>query len=334
MDIQHRAPEFRPNTEAPLPVLIDCDPGIDDAFALALALHHPRLNVVGVTTVAGNQTIEHVSRNALDLVSFFGRPDTPVCVGATAPLERKQITASSHGTDGLGGRQLPPSPRGFVGADGPGFIIRAIRQAHDAGDPLTIIAIGPLTNLATAAGRDPEIVSLVREVVIMGGGEHAGNMTPVAEFNFYADPEAAEQTLAAGWPIRLCGLPLTWQSAVPFEQAERLAALAGDMPEALSAWLKFYSRGETTPGADGPALHDAVAVAWAIDASIVESEPAFATCETKGFWTYGENVIDREGAYGKPANVTLGVTLDRDAFWNMLIGTVAAAGTAEEASRA
>lgn len=310
------------NVSPALPVIIDCDPGIDDAFALALALQHPALDVLGVTTVAGNQTIDHVSRNALDLVEFYGFPEVPVAIGEHGPLRRQQVTANSHGSDGLGGRTLPSATAAPVSHDAVQFMIDRIQELP-AGE-LTLIAIGPLTNLARLIERSPESISRVREVLIMGGGEHAGNMTPVAEFNFYADPDAAAIVLAADWPIRLFGLPLTWQSAVPAEVAARLAAMPGDVAAALSDWLGFYSAGEDTPDADGPSLHDAVVVAAAIDASLVRTEEVFATVETAGEWTYGENVIDRAGAYGKAANVQLGVTLDRDRFWTLMLDAVTA----------
>lgn len=307
-------------TPVPLPVIIDCDPGIDDAFALALALRHPALEVVGVTVVAGNRPIERTARNALDLVTFFGCPEVPVSIGEAQPLRREQISATSHGVDGLGGRHIPTTtvkPAAQAAID---FIVGGLEER--APGEVTIIAIGPLTNLARLIERAPHVVSRVREVILMGGGEHAGNVTPVAEFNFFADPEAAAAVLAAPWPIRLLGLPLTWQSAVPADKAHRLAAMSGDTASALSDWLDFYAKGETTPGADGPSLHDAVAVAAAIDPSLVVTERVFATVETAGEWTYGENVIDRSGAFGQAPNVEIGVALDRERFWQLLLDTI------------
>lgn len=300
------------------PVLIDCDPGIDDAFALALAIRSPELDIAGVTVVAGNQTLNHVARNAANLVSFFGRPDIAVVTGAERPLQRDQITANSHGVDGLGGRRLAPS----TNAPRPGGVDFLVDQilSHPTGT-LSVIAIGPLTNLALALQEQPSIATHVRQVIIMGGAGNAGNMTPVAEFNFFADPEAADVVLQAGWPIVLLPLNLTWQSAVTHTVAQRFAAAPGDRAQALNDWLHFYSEGEFTPGEDGPALHDAVAVAYAIDPHLVRTVPAFVAVETKGTWTYGESVIDTESSFGHPANVALGVELDRDKFWQLMLRT-------------
>lgn len=309
----------QPVSQVRHPVLIDCDPGIDDAFALALAIQSPELHLAGVTVVAGNQTLDRVARNAANLVSFFGRPDLPVLTGAERPLLRDQITASSHGVDGLGGRLLARSP--LAPRDGGvDFLIDQI-LAHPAGT-LSVIAIGPLTNLALALQKQPAIASHVRHVIIMGGADNAGNMTPVAEFNFFADPEAADIVLRGGWPIVLLPLNLTWQSAVTHDVARQFADAPHDRAQALNDWLHFYAEGEFTPGADGPALHDAVAVAYAVDADLVRTVPAFVAVETKGTWTYGESVVDTASCYGQPPNVALGVELNRDGFWRLMLRTL------------
>lgn len=308
----------------PTRVLIDCDPGIDDAFALLLALHHPALEVVGVTTVAGNRPLEIVTQNARDLLHFYGRSDVPLAVGEEFPIHREQVTASVHGTDGIGDHEIPASPVPAVEEHGVDFLIRSIRDeaARTESDGLTVIAVGPLTNLARALERDPEIASLVREVVIMGGGENAGNITPAAEFNFFADPEAAAAVLAGGWPIRLCGLPLTLQSAAHRSSMREIAEMPGSVAAALSDWLNFYSKGQTEVGDDGPPLHDAVAVAAVIDPTLVGCEPVYSTVQTEKTSAYGENVVDRSGSPALTANVQLGVSLDHERFWELLLSVV------------
>lgn len=305
------------DTPEPRTVLIDCDPGIDDAFALLLAVANPSINLVAVTTVAGNQTLDHVTRNALGLLSFFNAEHIPVAAGEAKPISHRQVTAQSHGETGLGGHQLPPGSARLSPVDGVTTIIDTLgtRPAKT----VTLVAIGPLTNLARAVERDPAIAERVAEVVIMGGANNAGNMSPVAEFNFYADPEAADIVMRAGWPITMLGLNLTWQSAVPAKIQRHIDASPGPIAEAFSEWLTFYSRGEHTPDEDGPSLHDACAVAYVIDPSLVDTVPAFVAVETEGTWTYGESVVDLDGKYGETDNVNYGMTLDRDRFWDLIL---------------
>lgn len=304
----------------PKPVLLDCDPGIDDAFAIFLALKSPEINLVGVTTVAGNQTLPTVSNNAQDLLAYFGSPQVPVAFGEARPLRRDPVVATSHGLTGLGGRTLPRVAGEPASRDGVGFLLDTV-FAHRPGE-LTIVAIGPLTNLARALERRPDVAQHVHEVVIMGGANNAGNMSPVAEFNFFADPDAAACVLNADWKIRLLDLTLTWQSAVPRSIAQRLASTADPIAQTFSAWLDFYSQGETTPGADGPSLHDPCAMAAVIDPSLISTVPAFVAVETQSPWTLGESVVDTTGYFGREPNVQLGTTLNREGFWRLLMGYI------------
>lgn len=298
-------------------ILIDCDPGIDDAVALLLAVANPRVDLVGVTTVAGNRPIEQVTLNALQLLTLYGAQDVTVAAGSTMPLAREPVFAESHGETGLGGFALPDPSTTASAQDGVSFLIDTV-MACEPGE-LTIIAIGPLTNLALAVQKEPAIAERVKRVVIMGGAALAGNMSPNAEFNFYADAEAAGIVLDAGWSVVLLGLNLTWQSAVPHQVLSAIADSDSKIARALEAWINFYAEGETTPDHDGPSLHDACAVAYVIDPTLVTTRDAFAAVSVSDPWTYGESVIDIDGHFKRPTNVQWGVTLDRERFWALVL---------------
>ncbi|HLC42143.1 MAG TPA: nucleoside hydrolase [Methylomirabilota bacterium] len=288
-----------------LPVLIDTDPGIDDALALIFALRSEELSVEAITTVAGNVPVELTTRNALRILTLLSIPGAlPVARGAPAPLTRSLVSASHvHGDDGLGnidrlrtpdGSPLYPEPTvELVPHDGAGLILETIRRWPDE---LTVIALGPLTNLAIALQRDPAIMRKVREVVIMGGAIAVpGNVSPVAEFNFYVDPEAAHRVLAAGLPIRLVPLDVTQQVILRRDRIERRMAGRRD-PVSRFVWamaragLEFAQKAE---GLDGLVLHDPLAVAVALDPSLMSARELFVDVETEGVLTRGMAVADR-----------------------------------------
>lgn len=301
-------------------IIIDCDPGIDDAIALMIAQANPACEILGVTTVSGNQSIDKVTSNALRLAEFFGIDDAPIARGAEAPLVRAAVHAASHGETGLGGWELPQAGRPVSETGAVDFLLETVR-AHPAGT-ITLVAVGPLTNVALALRADPTIASRLKRIVIMGGGLHAGNVTPNAEFNFYADAEAADEVLRSGADIVLLGLDLTWQSAVPRSITDEIATLTGPVARAVGAWLEFYAQLETTPGEDGPSIHDACAIAYVINPLLVATEAASVLVETEGRWTYGESVVDRRHRFGRDDNVQIGTVLDRDAFWRLVIDSL------------
>lgn len=298
-------------------ILIDCDPGIDDALALMLAIASPSLELVGVTTVAGNRPLDVVTDNALSLLEFFGAPTVPVAAGADRPLVREPVTAVSHGDSGLGGFELPKPTHAVLAEHGVDFLIRTIFES-DKGE-LTIVAIGPLTNLALALRREPAIAEHVKRVVIMGGAAGAGNMTPVAEFNFFADPDAAHEVLMGSWETIVFGLNLTWQSSTSAEVLTRIRAVEGEHARAVASWLSFYGLQESTPDEEGPSVHDACVIAWMIDPSLVTLTPARIDVETAGRLTYGESVVDFDSERSGAANTRWGTALDRERFWDLVV---------------
>jgi inosine-uridine nucleoside N-ribohydrolase len=288
-----------------LPVLIDTDPGIDDALALIFALRSEELSVKAITTVAGNVPVELTTRNAFRILTLLSIHDPlPVAQGASRPLTRSLVSAGHvHGEDGLGnidrlrapdGSPLYPEPTVKLAShDGPGLILQTIQRWPDE---LVVIALGPLTNLAIALERDPAIMRKVREIVIMGGAIGVpGNVSPVAEFNFYVDPEAAHRVLAAGLPIRLVPLDVTHQVILRRDLIERRIA-GRQEPVNRFVWamtragLEFAQKAE---GVDGLPLHDPLAVAVALDASLVTVSELFVDVETEGLLTRGMAVADR-----------------------------------------
>lgn len=296
-------------------ILIDCDPGIDDALAIALAAGAPELDVVGITTVAGNATLDKTTTNALQVCDYVGLHDVPVIAGSARPLVRELVVADGvHGESGLGGITLPQSrlrPDAGHAAD---FIAETVRSAPGE---ITLVAIGPLTNVAMAVRRDPEIVRLVRDFVIMGGAATVpGNITPAAEFNLGVDPEAAAIVFDAGWTTTMVGLDATLKARADAAAMERMRGYGPLSDDLLVPCLEFYI-GHTARGEEGPAVHDACAVAYVARPALLQCSSARVEVETAGRLTYGMTVTDFTApAAACNARVALGV--DAPALWSLV----------------
>lgn len=284
---------------AAMPVVLDVDTGVDDALALAFAVASPELDLVAVTTLAGNVDVTRTTANTLAVLDWLGAGDVPVHRGASRPLARPHVDAAFvHGTDGLGNAGLPPG-RGQEGADrGPAAMIR-LAQARPG--ELTLICVGPLTNLAIALNVEPRLPELLRGVVVMGGAYRVpGNVTPRAEFNIYVDPEAADQVFAAPFPrLTLVGLDLTEQVALP-RSAWAAAGRAEDPRRQLVS--RVGRRGFLDRELDGLVLHDPLAVAVALDPSLVDDATAGVSVETDGE-ARGATRLVGEGSIRVPARV-------------------------------
>lgn len=301
-------------------VLIDTDPGIDDAIAMLLALASPELDVRGITTVHGNVPVDACTLNAFKVLDLAGRRDVPVVRGAASPLVRPPRHAELvHGADGLGGLFPPPDDARPFSADAAGFIARTLEEADG---PMTLIALGPLTNVATALLATPGIVERLTRLVIMGGAiRREGNVTPAAEFNVYADPEAAAFVLGAGVPITLVPLDVTMRAIFPAEAAARLAGSERPLERAVGELGTFASGVDHEYySIDGFALHDPLAVAVAIDPSLVGTEELWVSVETRGELTAGATVADFwhiPEPWGEP-NASVALTVDADRFLEFL----------------
>ncbi|MCX2732849.1 nucleoside hydrolase [Saccharopolyspora sp. NFXS83] len=298
----------------PKKVLIDCDPGIDDALAIAFAHGRPELELVGLTTVAGNVGLEHTTNNARCLAEFYGM-DVPIAAGADRPLVRERVLADQvHGGNGLGGVVLPAAATPVVDRHAVDFIIDELAAAPGQ---ISLLAVGPLTNIALAVRKEPRIVEWAREFVIMGGSYTRGNRTPAAEFNVLADPEAAAVVFDAGWRTTMIGLDLTAQARATADVRGRFAVLGRLESELISPILDFYGR-HPQYREHGPAVHDACAVAYALDPGLFTTVPARVDVEIHGRFTSGMTVTD----FAAPAarhNAEVATVLDAERFWNRLL---------------
>ncbi len=308
-------------------IIIDCDPGIDDALALVLAHGHPDLALRGITTVAGNVGLDQTTDNALRVRDFLGLRDVPVVAGCPGPLVRPPIHARHvHGTTGLGGARLPAAASGPADGHAADFLAGAV--AAEPGQ-VTLVATGPLTNIALAVRRYPGLVSQVRDFVIMGGSAGRGNVTPAAEFNIAADPEAAAVVFGAGWTVTMVGLDVTLRARATAAIRDRMRGLGRLADDLLLPGLSGYrnaSGGPGEPDAEGPAVHDVCAVALVAAPGLITLRPARVEVETAGRWTAGMTVTD----FTAPAadrNAQVAVAIDAAGFWDLVLdayGRVAA----------
>ena len=303
-------------------VILDCDPGHDDAMAILLAAASPALELEAITTVAGNQALERVTLNARRICSVAGI-NVPIAAGRDRPLRRDPIVADEiHGASGLDGVDwdeptVPQDPR-----DGVELIVERALAVDPR--PLTIVAVGPLTNVAAALQQAPEIVERIGSVSIMGGAIGLGNWTPSAEFNIHADPEAAELAFASGLPITLVPLEVTHQALATDEVIERIAALGTRVADVSVALMRYFAATyREVFGFPHPAVHDPVAVAATMDERIVETRRLNVAIDTTSELSVGRTVVDVYGTTGRSPNADVGTGLDAARFWDLMLEALA-----------
>lgn len=308
-----------------IPVIIDCDPGHDDALMLMLAHGSGRFDIRAVTISAGNQTQAKTLQNALKILTLIGATDIPVFHGAEKPLFRELVIADYvHGETGLDGPALPVpqiQAQPISAVEG----IAAILAAADA--PVTIVPTGPLTNIATFLLAYPHLKNQIERISLMGGGIFRGNMTPLAEFNVYADPEAAAIVFRAGVPITMCGLDVTHKALVYQKDIELFRALGNNTGRAAADLMDFFSifyRENRVELNGGAALHDPCAIAWLINPGIFRTKPCYVDVETKGELTRGATVVDFYNTLHLEPNAIVAFDLDRDAFMDLLFNAIKA----------
>ncbi len=298
----------------PRPIIIDTDPGQDDAVALLMAVAaQDRQNVLGITTIGGNVPLDLTTANALRILELAGRTDIPVRAGCPRPMLRPLVTAPEiHGESGLAGTDLP-APR-LRARDGHGvpWLVEALLAAPE---PITICTLGPLTNLALALIMEPRIAERTAEIVAMGGAFSGGNVMPAAEFNIFVDPEAAVVVLGCGRPITLIPLDCTYQvRAIP----ERLAEIARIDTRAAAVVAQIMSYRATSEGGDGRPLHDACVIACLLEPGLFAGPTVSVQVETASELTRGSTIMDRRGRTGRPANCRVLVEADADGFFALL----------------
>jgi inosine-uridine nucleoside N-ribohydrolase len=302
---------------SPVPCLLDCDPGHDDAIALLLALGSDALDLRAVTTVAGNGPLDRVTHNARRVLTLAGVADVPVAAGAAAPLAGPLVTAPDvHGESALDGAELPEPA---VQLD-PRSATELIAVTATAAEPLTLIATGPLTNVAIALDAAPGLAARLRDIVWMGGSTGRGNVTPLAEFNAHVDPEAVDRVLGSGVPFTMVGLNLTHQALATPAVVDRLRAVGRGIGDAVAGWLAFFARTyRDVHGFAAPPVHDPCAAALVADPGVIRCEEAFVAVELDGRWTRGATVVDLRGGLGRPANARVAVELDVERFWDLVV---------------
>ncbi len=299
-------------------IILDCDPGHDDAIAILLAGLSEDIELLGVTTVAGNSYLENTTRNALIVLELAGLESIDVYPGAKKPLVRDQIVAHDiHGYTGLEGADLPKPRKSPAGKHAIDFMAEKIEENYGE---ITLVATGPLTNVALFSLRYPELVSGIKEMVIMGGGISFGNVTPVAEFNVYVDPEAASLVFDLDVPKVLAPLDMTHKAAITRAELEKMRSFGSDVLNTISDLLEFFMKTyKEVFGIDGAPLHDPTTIAYLIRPEMFEWEDYNLVVELDGEYTYGQTVVDVWRTTGRDPNVRILLDVDRDAFFDLLL---------------
>jgi purine nucleosidase len=304
----------------PRKIILDCDPGHDDAMAILLAHGNPSIELLAITTVAGNQTVDKTSLNARRVCTVAGIRDVPIAAGCDRPLTRELKTAAYiHGESGLDG---PAFGEPTVPLDQRHAVDLIIQLLMASRGDITLVPTAPLTNIAAAVRKEPRIVQKVQEVILMGGAYTRGNTTPAAEFNIYVDPEAAAIVFSAGWPLTMVGLDLTHQALATPGQLRRIASLDTPIARIAVELMEFFRESyRRNAGFDSPPVHDPCAVARVIDPQVMQCVDAFVAIETRGEFSSGMTVTDFSGRLGRP-NVQVATRLDVDRFWNLMVDAI------------
>jgi inosine-uridine nucleoside N-ribohydrolase len=307
-------PPFGTFSVVSTPIILDCDPGIDDALAIAFATASPEIDLIGITTVAGNVSLDKTTTNALAVASFAGAKDVPVTPGSAAPLLRPALHAGHvHGDSGLGGAVLPPSARAAEEGHAIDYIIDTIGAARGE---ITLVGTGPLTNIGLALSREPRLATWVKNFVIMGGSASRGNVNHAAEFNIWADPEAAAIVFRAGWTVRMIGLDVTLRARATVAVQERMRELGALGAQLLLPALAQYRDSADTTGE--PPVHDVCAIVSIADPAVFTYTPALVQVETHGTFTSGMTVTDFAPSDSHNTQVAMGIDADR--FWTTVLG--------------
>jgi pyrimidine-specific ribonucleoside hydrolase len=306
----------------PLPIIIDCDPGHDDMVAILLALASPQLDVRGITTVGGNATLAHVTENALRTLALARRPDIPVAAGAAHPMVGPLHTAAHvHGESGLDGAELPPAASEPVAEDAVRFLADQLERADR---PLTLVPIGPQTNIGLLLRERPDLAERIGHICFMGGAAGEGNITPSAEFNIWVDPEAADLTLRAGTPVTMIGLDVTHKAILWDPERQAMADQGGPVSAIVAGLLGFFQEFHLRAyGWAGGPIHDAVAVAHLAHPGLVRTVRANVAVELRGELTRGRTVVDLRHVTDRPENADVGMEIDRERFVRLLRDAIA-----------
>ena len=300
-----------------IPVIMDCDPGHDDAIALIMALASERIDVRAVTTVGGNQTSEKTLLNALKILTFLGITHIPVAEGASQPLIRRlEIAPQVHGETGLDGPILPEPTFSASPLSALALMEKVIKESDEN---ITLVPTGPLTNIAGLLTAAPWVKERINRISLMGGAAVGGNWTPAAEFNIMVDPEAADVVFNSGIPITMCGLDVTHRAEIFDHEIDKIRKMHKRVPVMVAELLDFFTHFHKEMGFLGSPLHDPCAVAWLIDPDLFSSKLLHVDIETCGEYTDGATVVDIHGITGRTPNADVVFDLDREGFIDLLM---------------
>ena len=314
--------------EAPIPVLLDCDPGHDDAVAILLALGSPGIRLLGITTCFGNCAVEDATRNAQRVLALVGREDVPVAVGAAGPmLGERALGNYVHGVSGLDGPELPEPTVAPVDETATELLARCLAESVE---PVTVVVTGPMTNLGVLLSEQPGLTGRIREIVFMGGSTERGNHTPTAEFNTFADPEALDVVLRAGVPLRMVGLNLTHQALATPEVVERMSAMPHEVGRICAAWMGFFGDSyERIWEFAAPPVHDPCTIAPLLDPDVIRWRDSFVAVELDGTWTRGTTVVDLFDRFpDQSPNASVAMELDAGRYWELVLAALDRLGSA------
>lgn len=296
-------------------MILDCDTGHDDAIALMVAAAHPDIDLLGITCVAGNQTLDKTLPNTLHVCQHLGLSNK-VYGGMSLPMVREQVTAGDvHGESGLDGPVFEPLTKEAEKEHAVSFLIRTIMESH--GD-ITLVPVGPLTNIAMAMRLEPRIVPKIKQIVLMGGAYGLGNTTPAAEFNIYVDPEAASVVFNSGVKLTMMGLDLTNQALATPEIIERMEAIGNKAGKLFGDIMRFTLYSQACNGLSAGPVHDVTAVVYLVAPEIYVTKDAWVDIDLNRGYSYGRTICDMNDRFHKEPNTTVGITLDLEKFWDIV----------------
>ena len=297
-------------------IILDCDPGHDDAVAIMLAAINPKIELLGITVVAGNQKLEKTVNNALKVCNHLNL-DVPVFSGMSRPMIREQLIADDiHGETGLDGPKFEELKIKAEDKHAVNFIIETLMNSDEK---ITLVPTGPLTNIGMAIRFEPRIIEKINRIVLMGGSYQLGNMTPAAEFNILADPDAAHIVFSSGVKMVMMGLDLTRQASATKEVVEKIKSLNNKASKLFVDLMEFFAASQKNVfGWSAPPVHDPTTIAYIIDPECIEVKPMFCEIELWSERSYGRTLCDYFGILKKEPNVDVAVKLDFDRFWNLI----------------
>jgi ribosylpyrimidine nucleosidase len=304
-----------------LPIILDCDPGCDDAVAIMLAAKHPLFDLRAITATAGNHVIEKTAQNALKVCSYLGIDNVPIAAGMSGAIIRKQVIADHiHGETGLGNVDFGEP---LIQLDPRHAVTLIIEMLSKSSGDITFVATGPLSNLAMAMRLEPKIISKIKQIVLIGGSYQLGNITPAAEFNIYADPEAAHIVFTCGRPLVMIGLSITEKVLLKKDVTTGLAVIDNKAAMLFTKVMDFYTKtNKEIFGYEVSPLYDPATIVYLIEPAIFKTKPMNVEIELKSEQSYGRTHCDFYGTLGKPANAEVVTDLDSERFWEIIEETI------------